>query len=52
VYWRSLEIFTLVLIALEIIGNLRRKKGGLFLKVATLAFRNRSQECDIQIVDF
>jgi hypothetical protein len=44
-----LEIFTVVLIALEIIGNSRRKKGGSFLKVATLAFRNRGQECGISI---
>ncbi len=42
-------IFTPVLIALEIIGNLRRKKVGSFLKVAPFAFRNRGQECGIQI---
>jgi hypothetical protein len=49
VHWRSLEIFTPVLIALEIIGNLRTKKVGSFLKVAPFAFRNRGQECGIQI---
>jgi hypothetical protein len=44
VHWRSLEIFTPVLIALEIIGNLRRKKVGSFLKVAPFGFRNRGQD--------
>jgi hypothetical protein len=42
-------IFTPVLIALEIIGNLRRKKVGSFFKVAPFAFRNRGQECGIEI---
>ncbi len=42
-------IFILVLITLEIIGNLRRKKVGSFFNVTTFAFRNRGHECGIQI---
>ncbi len=45
----QIKNFTLVLIALESIGNLRRKKVGSFLKVAPFAFRNKGQECGIQI---
>jgi hypothetical protein len=45
--WGRFSFNAHVLSALEIIGNLRRKKGGSFLKVTTLAFRNRGQECGI-----
>jgi len=47
--WGRFSFNAHVLSALEIIGNLRRKKVGSFLKVAPFAFRNRGQECGIQI---